>query len=156
MPPGAPKKKGMLGHLRSRETGWRRFIPSWKVVAGVSGLGIAAFVTLIWVAYANTPTPAEPTVAGVEDQASIFYYTDGTEIGRIGKKRQSVELEKIPPYVQDAVLAAENRSFRTDPGFSIKGTTRAVWDNLTGGSGGGSTITQQLAKNYYPTRPTGR
>jgi membrane peptidoglycan carboxypeptidase len=118
-------------------------------VAGVCGLGIAAFVTLIWVAYANTPTPKEPTVAGVEDQASIFYYTDGTEIGRIGKKRQSVELNKIPPHVQNAVLAAENRSFRTDPGFSVKGTTRAVWDNLTGGSGGGSTITQQLAKNYY-------
>ncbi|TDC05755.1 penicillin-binding protein [Actinomadura bangladeshensis] len=144
-----PQKKGMLGHLRSRETGWRRFIPSWKVVAGVAGLGIAAFVTLIWVAYSNTPTPAEPTVAGVEDQASIFYYTDGTEIGRIGKKRQSVELKQVPPFVQNAVLAAENRSFRTDPGFSVKGTTRAVWDNLTGGSGGGSTITQQLAKNYY-------
>lgn len=118
-------------------------------MAGVCGLGIAGFVTLIWVAYANTPTPAEPTVAGVEDQASIFYYTDGTEIGRIGKKRQSVELKQVPEHVQNAVLAAENRSFRTDPGFSIKGTTRAVWDNLTGGSGGGSTITQQLAKNYY-------
>ncbi|MFA1546357.1 transglycosylase domain-containing protein [Actinomadura chokoriensis] len=147
MPPGP--KKGFLGHLRSREEGWRRFIPSWKVVAGLSALGFVAFLTMIWVAYANTPTPAEPTVAGVEDQASIFYYTDGTEIGRIGKKRQSVELKQVPPFVQDAVLAAENRSFRTDPGFSIRGTTRAVWSNLTGGSGGGSTITQQLAKNYY-------
>ncbi|MBT2206980.1 transglycosylase domain-containing protein [Actinomadura sp. NEAU-AAG7] len=112
-------------------------------------LGFASIITLIWVAYANTPTPAEPTVAGVEDQASIFYYTDGSEIGRIGKKRQSVELNQVPPIVQDSVLAAENRSFRTDPGFSVKGTTRAVWANLTGGSGGGSTITQQLAKNYY-------
>ncbi|WP_433475509.1 transglycosylase domain-containing protein [Spirillospora sp. CA-142024] len=147
--PVPPQKKGFFGHLQSRTTGWRRFIPSWKFVAGVSLLGFAAFITLIWVAYANTPTPAEPTVAGVEDQASIFYYTDGTEIGRIGKKRQSVELNKVPPHVQNAVLAAENRSFRTDPGFSVKGTTRAVWDNLTGGSGGGSTITQQLAKNYY-------
>ena len=118
-------------------------------MAGVSGLGLAAFITLIWVAYANTPTPEEPTVAGVEDQASIFYYTDGKEIGRVGKKRQSVELEKVPPHVQNAVLAAENRSFYSDPGFSVKGTTRAVWDNLTGGSGGGSTVTQQLAKNYY-------
>ncbi|WP_067450654.1 transglycosylase domain-containing protein [Actinomadura macra] len=118
-------------------------------MAGVCALGFISFITLIWVAYANTPTPAEPTVAGVEDQASIFYFTDHTEIGRIGKKRQSVELKQVPPIVQDAVLAAENRSFRTDPGFSVKGTTRAVWANLTGGSGGGSTITQQLAKNYY-------
>ncbi|MFD0683973.1 transglycosylase domain-containing protein [Actinomadura fibrosa] len=142
-------KKGVVDHLRSRPTGWRRFLPSWKLVAGVSLLGFAGFITMIWVAYSNTPTPVEPTVAGVEDQASIFYYTDNTEIGRIGKKRQSVELNQVPPIVQDAVLAAENRSFRTDPGFSVKGTTRAVWKNLTGGSGGGSTITQQLAKNYY-------
>ncbi|QFG23175.1 transglycosylase domain-containing protein [Actinomadura sp. WMMB 499] len=118
-------------------------------MSGAIALGLASVMTLVWVAYTNTPTPAEPTVEGVQDQASIFYYTDGTEIGRIGKKRQSVDLEKVPEFVQEAVLAAENRSFRTDPGFSIKGTARAVWDNLTGGSGGGSTITQQLAKNYY-------
>ncbi|TDD65300.1 transglycosylase domain-containing protein, partial [Actinomadura rubrisoli] len=144
-----PGKRSLADHLRSRGTGWRRFVPSWKVVAGVTALSCVSLFTLTWVAYANTPTPAEPTVAGVEDQASIFYYTDGTEIGRIGKKRQSVELRQVPAVVQDAVLAAENRSFRTDPGFSVKGTSRAVWRNLTGGSGGGSTITQQLAKNYY-------
>ncbi|MBE1532356.1 transglycosylase domain-containing protein [Actinomadura algeriensis] len=118
-------------------------------MSGVVVLALASVSTLVWVAYSNTPTPAEPTVEGVQDQASIFYYTDGTEIGRVGKKRQSVDLEKVPKIVQEAVLAAENRSFRTDPGFSIRGTARAVWDNLTGGSGGGSTITQQLAKNYY-------
>ncbi|KAB2340774.1 transglycosylase domain-containing protein [Actinomadura rudentiformis] len=126
---------------------------------GVMLLGFAAVCTLVAVAYAKTPTPAEPTVQGVEDQASIFYYANGKELGRIGKKRQSVQLGaqgekpttgKVPDFVQNAVLAAENRSFRSDKGgISIKGTGRAVWVNLTGGKGGGSTITQQLAKNYY-------
>ncbi|RAY14739.1 hypothetical protein DPM19_13420 [Actinomadura craniellae] len=106
---------------------------------------------LVGVAYAQTPVPDKPTVKGVQDQASIFYYADGKrEIGRIGMRREIVDISKIPPYAQDAVLAAENRSFRTDPGFSPKAITRAAWNNMTGGAKqGGSTITQQLAKNYY-------
>ncbi|MFG1998242.1 transglycosylase domain-containing protein [Spirillospora sp. NPDC048911] len=128
---------------------------------GVMLLGFAAVCVLVGVAYSQTPLPSQPTNAGVRDQASIFYASDRkTEIGRIGKKRQIVEQlgapgekptkGKVPDFVQNAVLAAENRSFRTDKGgISIKGTGRAVWVNLNGGQGGGSTITQQLAKNYY-------
>ncbi|MFI0453354.1 transglycosylase domain-containing protein [Actinomadura sp. 6N118] len=123
-------------------------------------LGFAAVCTLVAVAYAKTPLPAKPTNEGVADQASIFYYAGGkAELGRIGKKREIVQLGapgekptrgKVPDFVQDSVLAAENRSFRSDKGgISIKGTGRAVWVNLNGGQGGGSTITQQLAKNYY-------
>jgi membrane peptidoglycan carboxypeptidase len=143
-----------------KRKGWRRWLPPWRAVVAVLFLCTAGVFTMIYVAYAQTPTPQEPTVKGVNDQASIFYFKGGKkEIGRIGKKRQSVELSdpkhpapeknKVPVMVQDAVLAAENRSFRTDPGFSIRGTARAAWDNLNGGRGGGSTITQQLAKNYY-------
>jgi membrane peptidoglycan carboxypeptidase len=44
------------------------------------------------------------------------------------------------------VLAAEDRSFRSNPGFDITGIARATWRQLTGGSGGGSTITQQYIK----------
>ena len=46
------------------------------------------------------------------------------------------------------MLAAENRSFYTDPGISFTGIIRAAWNNVTGGSTqGGSTITQQYVKN---------
>ena len=46
------------------------------------------------------------------------------------------------------MLAAENRSFYSDPGISFTGIIRAAWNNLTGGSTqGGSTITQQYVKN---------
>ncbi|HEX6473327.1 MAG TPA: transglycosylase domain-containing protein [Streptosporangiaceae bacterium] len=135
---------------RPVRTGWRRYLPSWKIVLGVCGLGFLGACTLVGVAYAMTPVPKTPN-QGVQDQASIFYYRDGkTEIGRIGVKRQIVDLKQVPPSVQDAVLAAENRSFRTDPGFSPTGIARAVWNNVRGGATqGGSTITQQLAKNYY-------
>jgi membrane peptidoglycan carboxypeptidase len=122
------------------------------MVLGVMGLGVLGACTLVGVAYAMTPVPDDPTVKGVQDQASIFYYRDGkTEIGRIGTKREIIpSLKQVPAPVQDAVLAAENRSFRTDPGFSPTGIARAVWNNVRGGATqGGSTVTQQLAKNYY-------
>ncbi len=122
-------------------------MPSWKVVLGVMGLGVLGACTLVGVAYAMTPVPETPN-EGVQDQASIFYYRDAkTEIGRIGVKRQIVDIKQVPVHVQDAVLAAENRSFRTDPGFSPTGIARAVLNR--GQKGGGSTVTQQLAKNYY-------
>ncbi|SEG83003.1 Membrane carboxypeptidase (penicillin-binding protein) [Thermomonospora echinospora] len=121
-------------------------------MVGILGLGFLSLCTLVGVAYAMTPVPK----AGNEDAtktAAIFYYDDGkTEIGRMGINRELVTIDKIPDHVEDAVIAAENRSFRNDPGVSVKGISRAVWVNLTGGeTQGGSTITQQLAKNYYLT-----
>lgn len=53
---------------------------------------------------------------------------------------------RVPEPVRHAVLAAEDRSFYSNPGFSVSGIGRAMWDQLTGGSGGGSTITQQYVK----------
>jgi membrane peptidoglycan carboxypeptidase len=131
--------------------GWRRYF-NWKVITGVLALGFLSFLTLVGVAYAQTPVPSVGN-SDATKTAAIFYYADGKrEIGRIGKNRELVTLDKVPKHVQEAVIAAENRSFWTDSGFSPKGLSRAVWVNLTGGdTQGGSTITQQLAKNYYLT-----
>ncbi|MGH3811509.1 MAG: transglycosylase domain-containing protein, partial [Pseudonocardiaceae bacterium] len=60
--------------------------------------------------------------------------------------RIAVDLDEVPVHVQNAVLAAEDRSFRSNPGFDITGIARAAWKQLTGGTGGGSTITQQYVK----------
>jgi membrane peptidoglycan carboxypeptidase len=61
-----------------------------------------------------------------------------------------VPLSRIPQHVRDAVLAAENREFRRDPGVSLSGFGRALWASVTGGPlQGGSTITQQYTKNLY-------
>src|ERR1700738_3707959 len=52
----------------------------------------------------------------------------------------------MPLRVQNAVLAAEDRSFRSNPGFDITGIARATWRQLTGGSGGGATLTHPYIK----------
>ncbi|WP_285496800.1 transglycosylase domain-containing protein [Actinomadura sp. NBRC 104425] len=119
------------------------------------GGGLFSFLSLaalIGIAYAKTPVPDQGNEEATKT-AAIFYYRDGkTEIGRLGTNRVPVTFDQIPEHVRYAAIAAENRTFYTDSGFSIKGITRAVWNNLTGGeTQGGSTITQQLAKNYYLT-----
>jgi membrane peptidoglycan carboxypeptidase len=68
----------------------------------------------------------------------------------LGVNRERVALNKVPEQVRQAVLAAEDRTFYTEPGVSIRGTTRAFWSTLTGKQvQGGSTVTQQLVRNYY-------
>jgi membrane peptidoglycan carboxypeptidase len=132
------------------KTGWRRYIPSWKVVLAVMGLGTLSVIVLIVVAYAMTPVPSEAQ-SDATAQGSVVYYEDGkTPMMRLGRHRESVPLNKIPQHVQDSVLAAEDRGFYTEPGVSPKGIGRAVWTSATGGDvTGGSTITQQMARNYY-------
>ncbi|TMR38596.1 penicillin-binding protein [Nonomuraea zeae] len=105
---------------------------------------------MIMVAYANTPLPLQTQQQAVE-QGSIIYYRDGkTEIARLGTKREIVPISKIPRHVQDAFIAAENRTFRTDPGISVSGILRSVWSTVTGQQvQGGSTITQEMARGYY-------
>lgn len=66
-------------------------------------------------------------------------------------ERRPVPLDRIPGDVARAVLAAEDAGFFEHPGISATGILRALWTNLRGGEirQGGSTVTQQLAKNLY-------
>ena len=125
----------------------RRWIRGTILTLFVVGLlGVGAFAAAVYL----TPVPDPNEVARTE--ATVVYYSDGTtEIGRLGDStRRSVALADVPLDVQRAVLAAEDREFYNHGGFSPVGIGRAVYNNVTGGSlQGGSTITQQYAKNAY-------
>jgi membrane peptidoglycan carboxypeptidase len=107
--------------------------------------GIIAFA----VAYILTPIPSAKSASTAS--GPTFYYAGGKkEIARIGTNRQLVSIKQVPPVVRQAVVAAENRTFYTDPGVSLSGTARAVWSTVSGAQvQGGSTITQQMVRNYY-------
>jgi len=68
-----------------------------------------------------------------------------------GKLSVPVEYKQIPPHFIHAFLAAEDSSFFEHSGISFKGLGRAVSESVTGSNvqTGGSTITMQVAKNYY-------
>jgi membrane peptidoglycan carboxypeptidase len=96
------------------------------------------------------PVPAPAVVAAARKQATTIVANDGkTEVGRYVPEegnRIAVSLSQVPVHVENAVLAAEDRSFRSNPGFDIGAIARAAGEQVTGGSGGGSTITQQYIK----------
>jgi len=82
-------------------------------------------------------------------QVATFTFIDGAPLAVVRPdniNRQVVRLDQVPEHVRQAVLAAEDRSFFSNPGFDISGIGRAAWNQLRGGVGGGSTITQQLVK----------
>jgi len=113
------------------------------------GLGIAV------IAYAYSATEIPDPNADFQTQTSFVYYADGkTELGRFAtQNRQSIPLADVPDHVQDAVIAAEDRSFYTNQGIDPKGILRAAFSNATSDSTqGASTITQQYVKVLYLTQ----
>jgi membrane peptidoglycan carboxypeptidase len=123
----------------------------WLLIVGLvcTLLGVAAFV----VAYAVTDVP-DPN-EDFQTQTSFVYYSDGkTELGRYAtQNRESISLDTMPQSIQDAVVAAENKSFWTDKGIDPKGILRAAFSNAQGNATqGASTITQQYVKILYLTQ----
>jgi penicillin-binding protein 1B len=71
---------------------------------------------------------------------------------RINEDRVLIKLSDTPQQLIDALIATEDRSFYQHHGISVRGLGRAVLSNVTGGARqGGSTLTQQLVKNFYLT-----
>jgi penicillin-binding protein 1A len=147
------KKKRFIDYPRFGKRGVRRWLPSIKQILAMILFFFASILGLAALAYAMVDVP-DPN-ANTTYQSNIYYYSDGTtEIGRTGQvNRQNVTLDQIPKPVQQAVIAAENRSFYSDSGVSPKGLLRAGVTMVKGGDmQGGSTITQQYVKNTYLTQ----
>ncbi|MCX6464912.1 MAG: transglycosylase domain-containing protein [Pseudonocardiales bacterium] len=139
--PRRPERRG--GPSRRLTTGQRvRRVVYWLL--GLMILGPVVAFVIGWLIF---PVPSSDEVA--LQQVSRFTFADGSELAvdrPEGVNRRVVRLDQVPQHVRDAVLAAENRDFYSDPGFDITGIARAVYNQLTGGVGGGSTITQQYVK----------
>ncbi|MCP3999861.1 MAG: peptidase [Gammaproteobacteria bacterium] len=132
-----------------------RVLPFAAGILGTLALGIMAsgFAAYYYL---------QPTLPSVEEMRDIqlqiplrIYSRDGRLISQIGeKKRIPVEYKNIPETVIHAFLAAEDDRFFEHPGFDYQGIVRAGLKLLMTGSRaqGGSTITQQLAREYFLTR----
>ncbi|MGW4808328.1 transglycosylase domain-containing protein [Kitasatospora sp. NPDC004272] len=146
---GGPGKKRMIDYPRFGKSGFRRWMPSWKQVLSLFLVFFGGSVAAVGLAYAMVQVPDEKQP--LEIQNNVYYWADGTEMARTGTENQQlVELSQISRPAQDAVIAAENDTFRTDSGIDPKGIARAVYKMATGGeTQGGSTITQQYVKNVY-------
>ncbi|MFJ5518957.1 transglycosylase domain-containing protein [Streptomyces griseoluteus] len=146
-PPGKPR---FIDYPRVGRYGWRRWVPSWRLVTGL-GLGfVGSLVVMAGVGYALVGIPDENAAA--ESQNNVYYWADGTQMVATGTgvNRQNLTIDKIPKAMQYAVISAENKSFYQDSGVDPMGIARALANMARGGqTQGGSTITQQFVKNTY-------
>jgi len=142
---GRPAAHRARGALRRPET---------YLLAGcfllTAGAGIA------WGSWRNLCAgDACPSIAQIKtwepEQTSKLLSHDGRLIAEIGfESRTPVSIRAIPKYVPQAVIAIEDTRFYTHHGFDPRGIARAAFGVLTGRNlGGGSTITQQLARNMF-------
>ncbi|WP_327149079.1 transglycosylase domain-containing protein [Nocardia sp. NBC_01329] len=143
--PGGPEGRGPAQKRRN----W------WKIARRVTyvlvALAIVVPSTVFLIAYSTVSVP-EPGDLKTNQVATILAADGETEITRVVPpqgNRTDVTIDQIPPHVRNAVIAAEDRDFYSNPGFSISGFARAARDNVLGreSAGGGSTITQQYVKN---------
>jgi membrane peptidoglycan carboxypeptidase len=126
---------------------WRK---GRKIALVAALLLVLAPVLAFFAGWLFLSVPSPTALAAERKQVTTIMASDGTtELGRYvpaNGNRIDVTLDQVPRHVQNAVLAAEDRSFRSNPGFDVMGIGRAVYNQATGGSGGGSTITQQYVK----------
>ncbi len=133
-------------------SGFRRFIV--EVISDILSFGAIAAVLMLSLALPAFDETASGEFNKAEDYSFIFLDRYGNEIGRRGiRSDNSVELDKLPDHLIKATLAIEDRRFYEHFGIDFLGILRAALSNLRANSvvEGGSSITQQLAKNLFLT-----
>ncbi len=129
----------------------------WLVIIGVAATLVGLFLFTVAIAVLSVGLPDVrqfDSLAGIEStvifdrEGGILYTVHGEE------NRKYVPLDQIAPYLQKATISIEDDAFYAHSGFDIPGIVRAVLHEAFGFGipSGGSTITQQLAKNAFLTR----
>jgi len=137
-----PRRKGRLRRLLTRGAYWGLVLSLWVVIAGIG--------TVFWVGFHLPPIqsleipPRPPSIQIVGADGTLL--TTRGEMGGV-----AVPLRELPPYLPKAFIAIEDRRFHYHFGFDPIGLARAAAANLMnrGIAQGGSTLTQQLAKNLF-------
>jgi membrane peptidoglycan carboxypeptidase len=122
-------------------------------LAALVFLGIIGSVAAFFIVYQTTKIP-DPNKEFATNTTTVTYADQRNSLGTFFEQnRHSVPLSQIPKRVQDSVIAAEDRTFWTNPGISPSGMVRAAVNIARGQQlQGGSTITQQYVKVMYLTQ----
>lgn len=148
----------MWAAIRQRVFTWKVLL--WTVLAGLVVGILAVIAFFIWMAALARTVPSVETLAEYNPPVtSRVHAGDGTLIYEFADEhRVFIPYEAIPEHVIHAFVAAEDKNFFTHGGMDYRGMTRGVLNTIrnkitgSGGMEGGSTITQQVAKNMLLTR----
>ena len=116
-------------------------------LAGAVGLGVLYYTV-------SSKVPDVQALRNVELQEPLYIYaSDGRLIGLYGEiRRYPVQIDRVPARVKQAFIAAEDSKFYEHQGIDPTGIARAVWQIVSRKEGrvaGGSTITQQVARQWF-------
>jgi penicillin-binding protein 1A len=140
-----------FGVVRDPEQSWLK-----RLGVGVGGpvlLGLVAFFGLaVYVLFLLPSTPSTAELRRVaEVRPSVVLAAGGETLAHFEREnREWLGLDSISTHVVDALIATEDRRFYEHGGIDIRRLVAATGRTLTGNREGGSTITQQLARNLYP------
>lgn len=146
------KRKRLLAIIR------RHFktSPVRTSLIGLLGLLIIfAVIGLLYFAVIAAQLPSENEISNIQipDSTKIYDRTGNTLLYDLAQdqKRTVVPLSQIPEHLKNATIDIEDERFYTEPGVDWRGILRALFVNITHGEivQGGSTITQQLARNTF-------
>ena len=121
------------------------------ILFGLVAIGVAMMLIVLALAYPNLPSLE--VLTDYRPKIPLRVYTsDGYLIGEFGEERRAVvSIQDVPPVMKNAILAAEDDRFYQHGGVDYIGILRAAAANLAGGGKrqGASTITQQVARNFF-------
>jgi penicillin-binding protein 1A len=141
---GTGKKTGRRSPLQTLFY-WLTIAVIWVAIFGVAFIGFMA-IDLPDISSLDHPDK-QPSITYLDRSGALIAVRGGSQASA------PVKIEELPDYVPLAFVAIEDRRFFTHPGFDPLGMSRAVLRNLTRKKGanlaGGSTITQQLARNLF-------
>ncbi|MDE2368382.1 MAG: penicillin-binding protein 1A [Burkholderiales bacterium] len=127
-------------------------IGGWALGLMMAGLAMGVLVVGLALAMAYPHVPDIGSLVDYRPKLPLrVYSSDGVLLGEFGEERRNfVPIGKIPQLMKDAVLAAEDLRFYQHGGVDYKGVARAALENLRDArSQGASTITMQVARNFY-------
>src|SRR5215210_2508418 len=135
------KRRGLLG----RAMYWGAVLGLWLIIAGIG--------TIVWIG-AHLP-PIQSLEIPKRPPSVQIVGTDGRMLATRGEMGgAAIPLKELPPHVARALIAIEDRRFYSHYGIDLVGVGRALVANSVhrGVAQGGSTLTQQLAKNLFLTQ----
>ena len=135
---------------KKKKTGYKKFIKwFWSLALGGFGILLLLFLLASWGVFGALPT-FEELENPEKNLATEIISSDGVTIGKYAyENRTPVKYKDLPQNLVKALVATEDERFYGHSGIDFRGTARAV---LKPGSGGASTITQQLAKMLFTGR----
>lgn len=147
------KNKGFLSKFAPKQ-----IVKGLWIVFGAFVAIIAFLFILINAGAIGYIPPIDDLQNPIDKYASQVYSSDGVMLGTFSQERNNriySDFDNLPSYLVEGLVATEDVRYYSHSGIDLIGLTRAVFKTVTGqGTSGGSTISQQLAKQLYSPRAT--